>query len=104
MPTRDSIPDDKHGHRPLWPLIGGIAIPVVLLAAYLGAYIQLTRVVRIATIVMVPTGGTSVATVQWIVRLDVTVPDPTWARWLIRGFAPLEAVDRRLRPEVWNPR
>jgi hypothetical protein len=91
--------DGESGRRPIWPVLAGILVPLSLLGLYVGAYFALTRPVRYyATVALSPGVPRSMT------FLMVSVHDDDWSRRLHQFFAPMEAVDRQLRPKVWETR
>lgn len=95
--TMDSSPEGQR-RAPVWPVLAGIAVPLLLLGLYVGAYLALARSVRITMLSFRVPGGAPVSNAE----LRVLYVPPEWEPWFQRAFVPLEAVDRRLRPKLWE--
>jgi hypothetical protein len=88
---------DGTGRAPAWPVVAVIAASL-LFGLYVGAYLALARPMRSLAIVLHEPNGRIVSFVQ----LGVPLVPSAWEPWFQRAFTPLEAVDRRLRPELWE--
>jgi len=84
-------------HLPLRECGYAIGFVVLLVALYVGGYYAMVE--RIVTLTSVTPGGVRVSRLE----KTVTVGYRFESELLHRIFAPMHALDRRLRPEWWNP-
>jgi hypothetical protein len=88
----------RTGRAPVWPVLAGVGVPLLLLGVYVGAYLALARPVRFTMLIFHVPGGAPTSNAE----LRVLYVPSAWEPWFQRAFTPLEAVDRRLRPELWE--
>lgn len=88
---------DRSPHAPIWPVVAGI-VASLFFGLYVGAYLALARPMRSIAIMFHEPNGRIVSYVQ----LGVPYVSPEWEPWFQRAFVPLEAVDRWLRPKLWE--